>query len=85
MGKIKYSNKAIVFLCTIAYFVGYISRKSFAVVMADMISTPGVISKDVAGLVGTALFIFYGAGQLIIKPLSKSNQIALMQIVYFSI
>lgn len=65
MGKIKYSNKAIVFLCTIAYFVGYISRKSFAVVMADMISTPGVISKDVAGLVGTALFIFYGAGQLI--------------------
>ena len=63
MGKIRYSNKAIVALCTIAYFASYFSRKTFAVVMADMI--PQVIDKDVAGLVGTALFVFYGLGQLI--------------------
>ena len=63
MAKFKHSNKMIVLLCTIAYFVGYISRKSFAVVFADMI--PDVITKDVAGLIGTALFVFYGAGQLI--------------------
>lgn len=54
----------IVLLCTVAYFVGYISRKSFAVVLVDMI--PDVFpTKDAAGAVGTALFIFYGAGQLI--------------------
>lgn len=46
-----------------AYFVGYISRKSFSVVFADMV--PKVIEKDVAGLIGTALFVFYGVGQLI--------------------
>ncbi len=63
MSKLKHSNKMIVLLCTIAYFVGYISRKSFAVVFADM--TPSVISKEVAGLIGTALFVFYGVGQLI--------------------
>lgn len=63
MSKSKHSNSMIVFLCTIAYFVGYISRKSFAVVLADMI--PDVVTKDVAGLIGTALFVFYGVGQLI--------------------
>ena len=61
----RHKNKMIVILCTLAYFVGYISRKSFAVVMVNMINTPGVISKETAGLVGTALFIFYGVGQLI--------------------
>ncbi len=63
MQKIKYSNKMLVLLCTAAYFVGYISRKSFAVVFADMV--PDIITRDVAGLIGTALFVFYGIGQLI--------------------
>ena len=60
----KSKNRTIIWLCTLAYFVGYISRKSFAVVLVDMI--PDVFpTKDEAGVVGTALFIFYGVGQLI--------------------
>lgn len=60
----KYSAKAIVGLCTLAYFASYFSRKTFAVVMVNMLAA-GDIDRAVAGMVGTALFIFYGAGQLI--------------------
>ncbi len=60
----KYSNKAIVALCTVAYFASYFSRKTFAVVMVNMLES-GVVERDIAGIIGTALFIFYGAGQLI--------------------
>lgn len=59
-----YSKKAIVILCTIAYFASYFSRKTFAVVAVEM-KNCGVIDHDVVGLVGAALFIFYGAGQLV--------------------
>ena len=64
MEKRKYSGRAIVALCTIAYFASYFSRKTFSVVMVNMLSD-GVIDRDVAGIVGTALFVFYGAGQLV--------------------
>lgn len=60
----KYSNKAIVALCTVAYFASYFSRKTFAVVMVNMLDT-GAVERDIAGMIGTALFIFYGVGQLI--------------------
>lgn len=60
----KYSNKAIVALCTIAYFASYFSRKTFAVVMVNMLES-GAVERDIAGIIGTALFVFYGAGQLI--------------------
>lgn len=63
MEKKRYTNKSIVALCTLAYFASYFSRKTFTVVMSEMI--PQVIDKDVAGLVGTALFVFYGLGQLV--------------------
>lgn len=64
MERKKYSAKAIVILCTIAYFASYFSRKTFAVVMVNMLEG-GALERDIAGLVGTALFVFYGAGQLI--------------------
>ena len=64
MEKKKYSGKAIVILCTIAYFASYFSRKTFSVVMVNMLESQ-VLDRDIAGLVGTALFVFYGAGQLI--------------------
>lgn len=64
MERRKYSAKAIVALCTIAYFASYFSRKTFSVVMVNMLDV-GVIDRDIAGLVGTALFVFYGAGQLV--------------------
>ncbi len=64
MERKKYSNKAIVALCTVAYFASYFSRKTFAVVAVEM-KACGVIDDFGVGLVGAALFIFYGAGQLI--------------------
>lgn len=64
MLKARYSKKGIVLLCTIAYFASYFSRKTFAVVMVEMLEN-GVIEREIAGVVGTALFVFYGAGQLI--------------------
>lgn len=64
MLKTKYSKNGIIFLCTLAYFASYFSRKTFSVVMVNMLDTD-VLTKEVAGLVGTALFIFYGAGQLL--------------------
>lgn len=64
MEKTKYSKNGIIFLCTLAYFASYFSRKTFSVVMVNMLDTD-VLTKDVAGLIGTALFVFYGAGQLL--------------------
>ena len=59
-----YSKKGIVLMCTIAYFASYFSRKTFAVVMVEMLEK-GVVDRGVAGVIGTALFVFYGLGQLI--------------------
>ena len=59
-----YSKNGIIALCCIVYFVSYFSRKDFAAVMAGMIYD-GSVSRTNAGLIGTMLFAFYGAGQLI--------------------
>ncbi len=64
MLKAHYSKKGIVLMCTVAYFASYFSRKTFAVVMVDMLQN-NVLDRSVAGIVGTALFVFYGLGQLI--------------------
>ena len=64
MFKSHYSKKGIVALCTLAYFASYFSRKTFAVVMANMLEE-NVRTKEVGGYIGAALFIFYGLGQLI--------------------
>ncbi len=64
MLKTRYSKSGIIAFCTVAYFASYFSRKTFSVVMASMLEN-GILEKDVAGLIGTALFVFYGAGQLI--------------------
>lgn len=60
----KHKNAVIVMLCTVAYFASYFSRKTFAAVMVEMIGK-SVIDNTVAGLVGSALFVFYGVGQLV--------------------
>ena len=64
MEKAKYSKNGIIALCTLAYFASYFSRKTFTVVMANMLESDA-ITMNVAGLIGTALFVFYGAGQLL--------------------
>ena len=62
--KTKYSGGMIVALCSLVYFVSYFSRKDFAAVLAGMLEGE-VITNDIGGLIGTALFICYGAGQLV--------------------
>ena len=64
MLKSRYSKNGIVLMCTIAYFASYFSRKTFAVVMVEMLDK-GVVQREVAGYIGVALFVFYGLGQLI--------------------
>ena len=59
-----YSRNGLIALCSMVYFVSYFSRKDFAAVMAGMI-LGGSVSRTNAGLIGTMLFAFYGAGQLI--------------------
>ena len=55
--------KTLVLLCTVVYFASYFSRKSFAAVMVAMLDQ-GAVERHTAGLIGTALFIFYGLGQV---------------------
>lgn len=64
MSEGKYSKNGIIALCSLVYFVSYFSRKGFAAVMAGMLQE-AVLDKPTAGLVGTMLFVFYGAGQLL--------------------
>ena len=65
MTKGKYTNKMIVLLCTVAYFVSYFSRKTFSVMMVEMTTNAQVIDRDIASLVAGALFVTYGVGQLV--------------------
>ena len=51
-------------LLSFLYFVSYITRLSFAATMTEMI-TVGVIGKEQAGLVGSALFFTYALGQIV--------------------
>ena len=56
-------------LLAILYFTSYITRLNFSAVMNEMIST-SVLDKTQAGVIGSALFFTYGAGQIISGMLS---------------
>ncbi len=60
----KREGAGIIALCSLIYFVSYFCRKDFAAVLAGMVET-NVLDKEIGGLIGTALFVFYGAGQLV--------------------
>ena len=62
--KANYSKKGIVALCALVYFTSYFSRKSFAATLFGML-TAGAVEQSIAGLVETAMFVCYGAGQLL--------------------
>lgn len=64
MFKTKYSKNGIIVLCTLAYFASYFSRKTFSVVQANMTEL-NVLDDYAVALISAALFVFYGAGQLI--------------------
>lgn len=54
----------IVAILSLVYFVSYFARKDFAAVMAVMLSE-NIINKSEGGLIGMALFVCYGIGQLV--------------------
>jgi len=54
----------VVALCCAVYFISYLARLDYSAVMAEMIAR-NVLDKEGAGLIGTALFFAYGAGQLV--------------------
>lgn len=64
MSYFKYSKNAVIALCSLVYFVSYFARKDFAAVQVEMIDA-AVIDSVTAGLIGTALFVCYGVGQLV--------------------
>ncbi len=51
-------------LLSLLYFTSYVTRINFSAVMADMISV-GVLNKEQAGVIGSALFFTYGFGQIL--------------------
>lgn len=51
-------------VCSLVYFASYFARKDFAATLAGMV-TSGALDKTTGGLIGTALFICYGVGQLL--------------------
>lgn len=56
-------------LLSFLYFVSYITRLSFSATMTEMISE-GVLDKEQAGLIGSALFLTYALGQIVSGVLS---------------
>lgn len=57
-------SKYIILLCCTVYFVSYLTRLDYSVVMVDIIRTDG-ISKEMASLPLTVLAITYAVGQLV--------------------
>ncbi len=51
-------------LLSMLYFTSYVTRINFSAVMADMIFV-GVLNKEQAGVIGSALFFTYGFGQIL--------------------
>lgn len=51
-------------MCWVAYASAYIGRINYSTALASMINDSGFAKSD-AGLIGTAFFFCYGAGQLI--------------------
>ena len=58
------SQKSIVLMCCIVYFISYITRKNYAAIMVEFVNDTG-IAIDSASLALAGHAIFYGAGQLV--------------------
>jgi OPA family glycerol-3-phosphate transporter-like MFS transporter len=56
--------RGLIALCSLLYFTSYFTRKNFAAVMVELISL-GILGKEAAGLVVSALFITYAVGQIL--------------------
>jgi len=63
MSKDKY-YKALCILCSMSYFISYITRINYQAVISEIVAAEG-ITKTVASFAVTGLFITYGIGQII--------------------
>ena len=54
----------LMLLLSLLYFTSYVTRINYSAVMAEMISV-GVLNKEQAGVIGSALFFTYGFGQIL--------------------
>ena len=57
-------NTLLILALCLVYFCSYLTRLNFSATMVEIIAS-GVLTKTQAGMVGTALFITYGVGQLV--------------------
>lgn len=57
-------NRLLIALCCLLYFTSYFTRNNFGATLAEIVEKTA-ITKSQAGLVGTALFVAYGVGQII--------------------
>lgn len=57
-------EKLLFWLCWIAYFSTYIGRLNYSASLTGIILSEG-FSKGQAGMIGTAFFFAYGAGQFV--------------------
>lgn len=57
-------NKLLPWLCSLIYFMSYLSRKIYSV-SVEIIRDTESVEKSIAGLAITGLFISYGIGQII--------------------
>ena len=55
---------ALVFLCSVIYFVSYVTRINYSAVLVEIMKSEGY-TKTAASVPLTGLFIVYGVGQLI--------------------
>lgn len=56
--------RMLTIICSLAYLVSYLTRKNFGAVISEYVVAEGV-TKASASIVTVALFICYGAGQLL--------------------
>lgn len=60
----KKSVTALTVICSVAYFVSYITRVNYGAVLLEMVNAEG-FTKTAASMALTGSFVTYGAGQLI--------------------
>ena len=60
----KQGTRFLFLLCWCSYFCAYIGRLNYSAALTDMIRSEG-FGKGEAGLIGTAFFFAYGAGQFV--------------------
>lgn len=54
----------IIFICSLAYMISYVTRNSYGAIISEMVASTG-LAKSTLSLALTGAFITYGVGQLV--------------------